>query len=460
VGEDVKAGTLFWRLFAAIGISLFGTLVLGGLLITLGVQRLPENPPTHLRLTVAADLAASILRRSGPAAAERFLEGWGDAETIATLDGRCIASPDPGDCGHRSSGTERREVFHEGRTYEIAVSSSDDRSSFFLPPLTEPFLVGVPISLLGALLLARHIVTPVKRLGLAVRSVAEGRFDTRAPDTVSGRRDEIGALGRDIDIMAARLDRMTVGQKRLLHDVSHELRSPLSRLKVAAALVRKVPDRLDDLLSRIDREVDRIDGLVEEVLTLSRLESGANHSVPETVDLAALLEAVLFDAEFEARQKAIVIRRDLESGSCCRCSLELMRRGLENVIGNALKFSPAGSVVTVTAKRNLVRGILLVRVEDEGSGMSDEDLASAFEPFFRGRSFGASPSGYGLGLSIAKRAVDEVSGRISLARNETGVGLTITIEIPESRSPSSNAHGRSGPRPDRVGEGRFGDETA
>lgn len=427
----MKAGILFWKLFGAIGASLIGTLVLGGLLIAIGVQQHPRTPPVHLKVLVATELAAAILTRDGPAAAESFLKGWRFTDTAAILDGRCVTEAAAASCGIDDAPlSERREAIHDGVRHEIVVVAHDPGTWFDLPPLADPVLVGVPISLLASLLLTRHIVTPIRVLGSSVRRIAEGRFDVRVAQSMPSRRDEIGDLGRDVDSMAIRLERMTLGQRRLFHDVSHELRSPLFRLRAAAALARRVPARREEMLSRFEREIERMDGLVDEILTLSRFDAGTEPARREPVDPAALIESILVDADFEARQKSVEIRRSIEHGTTCLGVPELLRRGLENIVRNALKFSPSGHFVDIAVRRDADGGRLCVTIRDEGPGMSEEELVSAFEPFYRGSTSTPSHRGYGLGLSIAKRAVDCASGEISVSNNRSAAGVTVTVRMP------------------------------
>lgn len=306
------------------------------------------------------------------------------------------------------------------------------------PPGRRPPSPWLPIgaamiaSLLFAALLAWYVVQPIRRLREATRAVAAGRLDTRIGPAMGGRRDELADLGHDFDAMTGQLEDLIGAQRRLFHDVSHELRSPLARLHAAIGLARQRPEQLGDTLDRLEREAGRLDELVGEVLTLARLDSGMAGSEPVEFDIGDLLEAILDDVRFEA--EAIDRRVDcLSTGHArLRGQADLIGRAIENVVRNALRHTPAGAGITVESRYDPVAGVYGLRVNDEGPGVDDDELDAIFIPFHRGRR-AKNGEGYGLGLAIARRVIEAHGGTIR-ARNRPEGGLSMEIELP-SRNP-------------------------
>jgi two-component system OmpR family sensor kinase len=248
---------------------------------------------------------------------------------------------------------------------------------------------------------------------------------------MAGRRDEIADLARDVDAMAARLGELVAGRERLLHDVSHELRSPLARLQLAIGLARQDPAHALDALDRVEYEAGRLDAVVRELLTLARAEAG--HSVRDAYfDLAVLLGSVVADASYEAEAAGVKIGyspaaapEDREPPSVCG-NAELVRWALENVLRNAVRFSPPGETVEVDLQFDPAAAAYLVCIADRGRGVPHAMLPSLLEPFVRGED---QRSGFGLGLSIAKRAVAAHGGSIE-AENRPGGGLRVLVTLP------------------------------
>jgi signal transduction histidine kinase len=291
------------------------------------------------------------------------------------------------------------------------------------PSLLLPIGTSVLVSLVASLLLAWYFTRPVKRLRQALADLAAGRLDTRVGGDLAGQRDEIADLGQHFDDMARRMQQTVEAQRRLLHDVSHELRSPLARLQVAVGLVRQDPQRIASSLDRLETEIARLDRLVGELLTLSRLEAGDVPVHRSQVDVIELLAGVVADARFEARANG----RDLSWQEGAEYSIEghreLLHRAFENVLRNAVKYTAAGTCVEVTTDR-LPDGRLRVSVCDRGPGVLPSELEAIFEPFRRGAAAGVD--GFGLGLTIARRAVSAHGGSVS-AHNREGGGLCIEI---------------------------------
>ena len=284
-------------------------------------------------------------------------------------------------------------------------------------------LLALVISGLISFAVSRYLTRPLKRLQLASRQLATGDLDVRIP--VPGRGgDETVELARDFNSMAEQLQDKIQAQRRLLHDVSHELRSPLARLRVALALAERDPGTSAEQLRRIDRETERLDELIGQLLVIP----DAPLELHDSVDLVGLLRELVEDAGFEAgeQHKSIALVTRL-SEAVVPTHGDLLKKAFENVIRNALAHTPRQEQVAVELRST--DGNYAIEVIDRGPGIPTDALERVFEPFFRlDESRQRDTGGYGLGLSIAKRAVAQHGGEIS-ARN-TSQGLCVTITLP------------------------------
>lgn len=303
------------------------------------------------------------------------------------------------------------------------------------PPQWPPVLAAAVVSLLPSALLAWSLSRPIRVLQQAFADAAAGRLDTRAAPLMRGQRDEIADLGASFDHMAQRLQDLLAARQRLLHDVSHELRSPLARLQLAVGLVRQQPLKLDSTLQRIETEVQRVDTLVGEVLTLARLEPGSRRPAAEPHDVLALLRTVASDAAFEAQAGGVAVAFASDLPALVRpAHRELLTRAFDNLIRNALRHTAPGTAVDVQAQLD-GSGALQVDVADRGPGIPAAQLPRIFEPFYRVQDEGASSSeatnvkGYGLGLAIARGALELHGGRIAAQAREGG-GLLVRASLP------------------------------
>jgi signal transduction histidine kinase len=225
------------------------------------------------------------------------------------------------------------------------------------------------------------------------------------------------------------------GQKRLLHDVSHELRSPLARLQAAIGLIRQAPERAQKMLTRIEEEITRIDLLVGELLTLSRLEAGELPGTEEAIDMHELVRDIVNDANFEAQATGReVLWDEREAAPTLRAWPELLHRAIENVVRNALKHAPESRTIRVETAIDASAQQFLLRVVDSGHGIADDELSDLFTPFFRGANKPRT-EGYGLGLAIARHSI-EAHGGIIRASNQPGAGLCVEIFLPVGKPPN------------------------
>ncbi len=295
-----------------------------------------------------------------------------------------------------------------------------------LPPPLVPILAGSLISLVFAALLALHFARPIRSLRSAFGAVAEGRLDTRIGTSMGRRTDELADLGRNFDDMAGHLQDVMEAQRRLLHDVSHELRSPLARLRAATDLMQQQPERAVELVQRIQRDTERMDALVGELLTLARLDTGMTCNLDEQVDLYEIIMDIADDAGLEAGRQSCEIRVDLDHSLVLRGNHELLHRAIENVVRNAVLHAPgSGGIISISVSE--ADGLLRIVVADNGPGVAAAELGSIFEPFFRSGT-AQSATGYGLGLAITRRVAQAHGGRV-LAANRPAGGLAVTLEL-------------------------------
>jgi two-component system OmpR family sensor kinase len=297
---------------------------------------------------------------------------------------------------------------------------------FHMPP--QVLLFSIFGGLMFSAVLAWYFTSPVRRIRAGFERLAKGDFSTRLGPSMGRRRDEIADLARDFDVMARRLQELVEARDRLLAGVSHELRSPLARLQLAIGLARQEPAKLEASLARIDREASRLDEMVGELLTLSKLESGVRN--PDNYfDFAEIVRLVGEDAKFEAASTGVQVDVAIEPADAdwiVHGDGRLISRAVDNVVRNALRFSPKGQTVRVVLDRDA--DFYRLAVKDKGPGVPAELLDTLFKPFVQGPGDG---QGFGLGLAIAERAVIAHGGTIQAVNEPTG-GFTITIRLPRS----------------------------
>lgn len=282
--------------------------------------------------------------------------------------------------------------------------------------------------LLASSLLSFYITRPIRSLRKTTQSLGQRDLSARVEATVSERKDAIGELGRDFDRMAQRLDDTLRNQHQLLRDISHELRSPLARIQVAGTLAEQKTGNSAEL-ERIDRETQRLDGLIETILRLTRLNDMPALTF-EPLDLSVLINEVARNAQYEYQNtdKTIVIK--LEALPEIKADYENLSSAIENIVRNAMYYTKDASAVTISAK--VVEQTLEICVTDQGHGVPEEDLSRLFEPFFRSDvSRNEKTGSNGVGLAITHRIIELHNGTV-WAKNITGGGLAVTIRLPLS----------------------------
>ncbi|AKJ42882.1 ATP-binding protein [Pragia fontium] len=306
------------------------------------------------------------------------------------------------------------------------------RIPFFNLPNPLLILGGIGGFLFSAIL-AWHLTKPMRQLRSGFDRVAQGDLEVRLYPIMSQRRDELSDMARDFDSMVERLKLLVGAREALLHDVSHELRTPLARLQLAIGLARQNPQNVENSLQRIEHESVRLDKMIGELLTLSRTDA-TGISDEEYFDLYGLLEAVVSDVNYEAQIPGVKIilqaESDIQEDATVKGNSELMRRAVENIVRNALRFSSKGQTIWVELTK--AENDLVIQVRDQGPGVDEDKLSSIFDPFVRVKSASAG-KGYGLGLAIARKVVKAHGGGIE-AKNISPHGLEISIHLPSWQS--------------------------
>jgi signal transduction histidine kinase len=268
------------------------------------------------------------------------------------------------------------------------------------------------------------IVLPIRRTASTIASFGHGNLSLRIQ---TRREDEIGQLGRSFNQMAERLERLIQSERRLLADISHELRSPLARLKFAVKLARSSPDS-NAALDRIERDVNRIACLVTDILEMTSTEDDPAVQEMSPVSLREVVDEVVRDCSIEGDLRGCAIEVEGSLSRMLMSNRELLRRAIENVLRNAIRYSPQDSKVCLSLSE--ADGNAVVAVRDYGPGVPAESLGRLFDPFFRVEEARVSNGGgSGLGLSIAKRAVQLHRGKIEAENASPGLRIRITIPI-------------------------------
>lgn len=427
-------GGLFWKLLLAFWLTFFVITQLIWVLVVV-------EPPVTTQDDVAAQRAAAVvldavgtaLSRSGELAAVTVRDSLPESERNSVEILPPSAQPAP--LSRSDAFIERPVNGPDGAAFRLRYHYHGAPLLRMTMPIV-PMIFALFFGPVFGVVMAWYLVTPIRRLRRGFERLAAGDMSVRLTPDMGRRHDEIADLAGDFDIMAAQLERSTQARERILHDVSHELRSPLSRLQLAISLARQDPTGVKDSLDRIEYEGRRLDSVVRELLSLARAESG--HSPGEDYfDLTDLLESVLADARFEADTVGVAIVADVEDSArddeapSLRGNTELVRWALDNVVRNALRFSTRGQAVHVTLGYDPAARRYEIDVVDQGPGAPATALPTLFEPFVRADE---SHPGYGLGLAVAHRAVAAHGGTIE-ASNREGAGLGVRITLPVNRPP-------------------------
>jgi two-component system sensor histidine kinase CpxA len=451
--------SLFLKIFLWFGAVML-TFIVGTFLV--GELMRPVEPP--MRRSIDSTLggyareAAEAYERGGQAALVAYLDGV-EREShlraflfnsqLQELSGRRMPDRAPRLAGkvfetrlpevaseHEGPLLARSTVTASGGHY-VLVAEMPLRGPF---GFFHPFMHILAIIFTGGLFcywLARYLTSPVTKLRAATRELAAGNLSARVVPTLGKRRDELASLAADFDEMAEKIQSLVDSQRRLLGDISHELRSPLARLNVALELARQRSGaEATSALERIQLEAENLNEMIGQLLALTRLESGAEEIRKTKFDLAVLVRSITDDANFEAHGR----NRNVKLESPERCPMVgnelLLRRAIENVIRNAVQYTAEGTEVEV-GLAGVEQDTAVITVRDHGAGVPENALAEIFRPFYRvdeARDRGAG--GVGLGLAIADRAVLLHGGAVA-ATNAPEGGLLVKITLPGKQTANS-----------------------
>jgi signal transduction histidine kinase len=330
-------------------------------------------------------------------------------------------------------------VAPDGSTYHVIVGPLHEHAPLFgelqLPGVAGAILaIALLVSTVICFFLTRHLVGPIDRLRQATREMSAGNLSVRMAPRLKGRQDDLALLAADFDNMAERVQGLLESKQQLLRDVSHELRSPLTRLQLALSLARREDGGVERQLTRIENEADRLEQLIARILKLVRLERPASAFQGVPVDVGRLLETIAQDVGIEADARNCTVSLHITGGLEVSGDPELLRSAFENVIRNAVRYGPSGSAVVVTAVRwEDSGGQVQVKVRDQGPGVPEKDLKLIFEPFYRvDAARDRAGGGEGLGLAIAARAIAVHGGSIE-ACNVADGGLEVAMRLPAAR---------------------------
>jgi two-component system sensor histidine kinase CpxA len=455
-GVFVKILLWFWLSLVLVAVALELAIAATSVSAEVRVHRYSDNV-----LSARAREAVSILDRDGPRGVAHFFADLERTTRIHAVlldaDGREVSGrPTPATAAAvaaRAMQSGQTEMEAEGQmaVKARAVTASGGRRYVLVATLpiglmrvlhdapsaqVLRLLVVCVIAAVTCYGLARHVARPLNTLRAATRELAAGNLAVRVAPSMGRRTDEFAELARDFDGMAERIGGLVTAERRLLRDISHELRSPLARLNVALGLARHQAGEIQAPLDRIEREAERLNSLIGQLLMLARLESGATGPGQAPVDLRRLLAEVAEDADFEARSRnRAVSASDLAEAEVLG-DAELLRSAVENIVRNAVRHTREGSAVDIGLRAEPAGhgAQVSIRVRDHGPGVPAEALPFIFEPFYRvgeGRERGTG--GVGLGLTIAHRTIRLHGGTLH-ASNAPDGGLVVELRLPALRA--------------------------
>ena len=434
--------SLFWRIFASFWLALA---LVAGLSMLLG-RALNQDAwilSQHPALDGLAETWTSLYEEQGADAAQAFLEQRKEASrlNVQVLDdnGQSLVR---GTFPPRAAAFEARQQNDKRlpwRRLTTDYSSPQTGETYlFIYRIPNPEVAAWqresllwPLSALGiamlvltlfSLWLTLSITRPLNRLRGAVHDLGQTAYQQNSLAKLAERRDELGVLAADFNRMGERVQGLISSQRQLLRDVSHELRSPLARLRIALALTERADAaEREKYWPRLSQECDRLEALISEILALARLDAEPGAAQP--INLGELLHKLQDDARLDAPEQQIKIQ--LESDLQFNGWPDMLQRALDNLLRNALRFNPAGQAIELTTRTDAEQ--LCLSVRDHGAGVAPELLARLGEPFYRAP--GQTSSGHGLGLAIARRAAERHGGQLELSNHAQG-GFVATLRLP------------------------------
>jgi len=443
--------SLFWRIFLTFWLAL-ALILVGTVTVAVDAALKWRNERPSLPYQEIYSRAAQVFEAGGGDALKEWIEELSppalrDRTFVLDSAGHDLLDrPLPAYAGTNRAGAPSRTapepigrslmlVGPDGKAFRVVVVTGPYRGpirrfgELELPGVrAATLIIALVVSAVVCFLLARYLTAPVDRLRDATQRIAAGDLNVRVLPSLKGRKDDLGLLAADFDAMAERVRSLLESKHQLLRDVSHELRSPLARLQLALSLAQRGDAGAAENLARIGREADRLEQLIARVLLLARLERPALGPESERVDIAHLLAEIVADVGIEADVRRARVELSTQGTLEVMGDREALRSAFENVLRNAVRYSPVGSQLQVRAARSA--NAIKVVIEDQGPGVPEKDLALIFEPFYRvDASRDRAEGGEGLGLAIAARAVALHHGTID-ARNLAATGLAVRIVLP------------------------------
>ncbi|WP_145519426.1 ATP-binding protein [Yersinia mollaretii] len=441
-------GRLFWKILLGFWVTFILMTQMLWLVFSFYGNR--HEPPERERVRQIATLqvasAASVLHSGGLPALNAMMVDWpaADKKQLSVSPAVMITPMTEGNtaplgneaASHRSEVT-RWTQGPDGQGYRISYNidglqgggeAREKRREILNIPIPMIWM-GLLGGLFFSALLAWNLTRPMRQLRAGFERVAQGDLSVRLLPVMRRRHDELTEVASDFDSMAERLEVLVSAREQLLHDVSHELRSPLARLQLAIGLARQNPSKVENSLQRIEHESERLDKMIGELLALSRAENHDLSDDDEYFDLHELVKVVVNDARYEAQVPGVDILLQVAPQPVeytVKGNAELMRRAIDNIVRNALRFSAQGQQVKVTLSP--VEKSYQIQVADQGPGVEESKLSCIFDPFVRVKS-AMSGKGYGLGLAITRKVILALGGQVEARNGEQG-GLVITLRVP------------------------------
>jgi two-component system sensor histidine kinase PfeS len=319
-------------------------------------------------------------------------------------------------------------IFNDGKTHFLIRLPQRMRPGDLWQTVQLTLQFALPFCVLAVvcLLLYGHLVSPIRKLEKTTRQFSAGNYSARVSRSLGSRNDELASLARTFDRMAEHTGGLIITQRQLIADLSHELRTPITRIEMALNSVGRASN--EDIISRIKRDVACIKELSTDALTLAWMDTEKLDITNESIDLVDLLDSIIEDARFEFCDRTIVAKLPEFAPMQATCS-RLLGQAIENVIRNGLRYTPIGGKVEIYLKQEL--GSYTISIQDQGPGIPEEYLQKIFEPFFRvEKARGKESGGFGLGLALAKRQILALSGSIA-AKNRSERGAEMIIVLPK-----------------------------
>jgi two-component system sensor histidine kinase CpxA len=448
---------LFWKIFLPFWVA--QALLLGALYLRVHYRINSEHPwwiqPERHQMPILADLAARTLQEQGPSGLRQLLDGlsltqrsrfWLVDPSGREMTGRSV----PDRILRRATEAENNEgLYHSYEVNVLAGRATTRQGQYVLiAEMTPPSIservpgdilwalrLGTIFSAIVCLLIAHYLTKPIERLRDATHELARGNLDIRAGDNLGNRQDEIADLVRDFDIMAGELRNQIQSERNLLSGVSHELRSPIARMRLALTIARHAQEsERSEMLDRLEQDTVQLDSMLERILTVARMESGQLQPKFELISLDDVIDNVLHDANFEAVATGATITSRGNGEIKVTGDAGMLHSAIENLVRNALFYSGRDGRIEVTLAK--VNDAAVITVRDNGPGVPEAALPLLFKPFYRvDDSRGTTTGGMGLGLAIVRNAL-AAHGGTAVARNISPHGLEVELRLPVTPTPA------------------------